>query len=960
MNSSSFVASQQISIILSSDCGFGLDQSPSALPGQYSVGISTGTITMSRSSGYSSRDDIHMEVFTTPEGRRWPGGRRPDSQSTTVERPHSSIMTPQHRHLNRGAAQYQFNPRCSNSSSSRRPSMSRTLSHRRHSVHARPVKRQVVINDLPSRNMGDALSTNEGSSHVPLLPPSGHNQSEDNHAAQIVSEMEKDTALMEDNPLSEQLRMETLRELPESLTMKRTIKRKLVKSVSLKSKHSPLSIWKQMKYRISISFSKFQVAVKNVLYTFELWYSGIKKIEGHFGSGVATYFRFLRWLFLLNSIVFLISFGFIVVPQLLHRFYEPVEGNQTQSVTVDIGFIELQEENNSTTRIVTPLPFTTENWKDAPGYKPRVRSKPYASNADFSFENIFTGEGFFTDTTLYYGYYTNETFSMVSGLQYNIPAAYFFTVLACYLFIFVTLSVSMARSYRKTFIETAGDLKNVFAHKVFCGWDFSTATNEAAVLKSKSIYNDLKELLEDLKKDEDELSCQSKFFLFLSRFLLNVFVTVLLGCTGLLMWFLLRGGIGTGSATALHHGATMVMPLIITVLMMVSPVLFSWLARHEDYSNPRTALFVTLTRTFLMEIVVIGVVVGFWLTYKNAECWETSLGQEIYRLVIIDFLLAVVGTSVAEFIRYRIYKSIWKKIGVPEFDIARNTLNLIYNQTLFFVGFYFSPLLAFIIILKMFITFYIKKLGVLQNCKPSGRPWRAAQTQTLFLVLSFIATLVVLILLGYIITQVEASSCGPFRTYTFPYELILDVFQLDEENDGFVQFIRFLIKPGVTAGILLAMCVGVYYLRATSNAHMSMVRLLREMLVLEAKDKEFLLSSISKVTEGQWIYNLKTDKTSEPDWMIKKQLHQRMDNYDSASSSGASGAGGEHNRQSSVSHSDLSDIEGLSQGDVSRSRGSHRDLYSPQHPSSTSDISLHPSEHSMSGFELPRVRGRRY
>jgi hypothetical protein len=50
----------------------------------------------------------------------------------------------------------------------------------------------------------------------------------------------------------------------------------------------------------------------------------------------------------------------------------------------------------------------------------------------------------------------------------------------------------MARSYRRTFIETAGDLRSTFAHKVFCAWDFSTATNEAAALRSKSVYNELK------------------------------------------------------------------------------------------------------------------------------------------------------------------------------------------------------------------------------------------------------------------------------------------------------------------------------------------------------------------------------------------------------------------------------------------------------------------------------------
>jgi hypothetical protein len=55
-------------------------------------------------------------------------------------------------------------------------------------------------------------------------------------------------------------------------------------------------------------------------------------------------------------------------------------------------------------------------------------------------------------------------------------------------------------------------------------------------------------------------------------------------------------------------------------------------------------------------------------------------------------------------------RRISKNIGVPEFDIARNTLNIIYNQTLFFVGFYFSPLLAFVITFKMFVTFYIRKV----------------------------------------------------------------------------------------------------------------------------------------------------------------------------------------------------------------------------------------------------------
>ena len=50
---------------------------------------------------------------------------------------------------------------------------------------------------------------------------------------------------------------------------------------------------------------------------------------------------------------------------------------------------------------------------------------------------------------------------------------------------------SMAGSYRRTFIETAGDVKDIFFNKVFCGWDFGIATSDAADLKSNSIYNEL-------------------------------------------------------------------------------------------------------------------------------------------------------------------------------------------------------------------------------------------------------------------------------------------------------------------------------------------------------------------------------------------------------------------------------------------------------------------------------------
>lgn len=56
----------------------------------------------------------------------------------------------------------------------------------------------------------------------------------------------------------------------------------------------------------------------------------------------------------------------------------------------------------------------------------------------------------------------------------------------------------------------------------------------------------------------------------------------------------------------------------------------------------------------------------------------------------------------------RLYRYVWSKIGIPEFDISRGSLGLVFNQTLLWVGLLFSPPLAGIVAIKMIITFYLK------------------------------------------------------------------------------------------------------------------------------------------------------------------------------------------------------------------------------------------------------------
>lgn len=85
------------------------------------------------------------------------------------------------------------------------------------------------------------------------------------------------------------------------------------------------------------------------------------------------------------------------------------------------------------------------------------------------------------------------------------------------------------------------------------------------------------------------------------------------------------------------------------------------------------------------------------------------------------------------------------------------------------------------------------------------------------------------------------------------------------------------------------MCVSVYYLRAKAHSQIAKVKLLKEMLYLEAKDKEFLLGNISRLSQGKSLaLNLheEEDHVSEPempldgfaddDWKFENNLARNL------------------------------------------------------------------------------------
>ncbi|XP_045535607.1 transmembrane channel-like protein 3 isoform X2 [Papilio machaon] len=626
----------------------------------------------------------------------------------------------------------------------------------------------------------------------------------DRQADIIVREMEQLQRLMEDNPVSEELRREALRDLPQGLTMKRTVRAKLSASVSLRSKHRPISFYKRLKYRISFALKKGRDRISELIFSIEPWHEAIRHLEGQFGSAVGSYFHFLRWLFALNLLLAILLLCFVVVPQVLH--------DQGNNRTGSMGFLD-----------------------------------------------FVSGKGGFEDSVLFYGHYHWGDVNSFGPLTYNMPFSYFFTMISLYLFFFAILCYRTAYSYRRNFIEIAGGLSNVFASKVFCGWDFGIVSQHAAALNASSIYNEFKELLSEQNKKHVTMSLWRRVW----QYMVNVVVTgaVLALVAGLQygLWLLLA------LKTEVQHWEIFV-SLIITFVVALCPLLFNLIVRVEYY-KARTALYVTLARTGLLDISTLTMLLVYW-TQSDTPCWESALGRETYRLVLLDALVSLFLLPLVEFARGFIFK-LNPNSGAPEFNIAYNSLTLVYNQAVLWLGAVWCPLLAVAVALKFLLLFYVKRECALRACQPARKVWRAAQTQTVLYMLVTLSLFVTLFSVGSLFLRGSSQTCGPFVTYTRVWGVVSEGVLRLPERPALRRVLSFLTRPGVIAFLFLSLCVATYFMRARARAQRSMVDILRRMLVLQAKDKDFLLAAIDKVSNGEWLYNPREEEQAADSHTLK-------------------------------------------------------------------------------------------
>nr|XP_012309028.1 transmembrane channel-like protein 6 isoform X3 [Aotus nancymaae] len=572
-----------------------------------------------------------------------------------------------------------------------------------------------------------------------------------------------------------------------------------------------------LRYACVLTLHSLGLALLSSLQALTPWRDALKRIGGQFGSSVLSYFLFLKTLLAFNALLLLLLLAFIVGPQA--AFPPALPG---------------------------PVPVCT-------GLE------------------LLTGAGCFTHTVMYYGHYSNATLNQpcggpleggrcsprAGGLPYNMPLAYLFTVGVGFFITCISLVYSMAHSFGESY--RVDSTSGIHAITVFCSWDCKVTQKRASRLQQDNIRTRLKELLAEWQLRQGPRSvCR------------RLRQAAALG----LVWLLCLGT-ALGCAVAVHvfsefmiqspetagqEAALLVLPLVVGLLNLGAPYLCRILAALEPHDSPVLEVYMAICRNLILKLAVLGTLCYHWLGRRvgvlQGQCWEDFVGQELYRFLVMDFVLTLLDTLFGELVWRIISEKKLKRRRKPEFDIARNVLELIYGQTLAWLGVLFSPLLPAVQIIKLLLVFYIKKTSLLANCQAPRRPWLASHMSTVFLtLLCFPAFLGAAVFLCYAVWQVKPSGiCGPFRTLDTMYEAGRVWVRHLEAAGPRVSWLpwvhRYLVENTFFVFLVSALLLAVIYLNIqVVRGQRKVICLLKEQISNEGEDKIFLINKLHSIYE---------------------------------------------------------------------------------------------------------------
>lgn len=464
---------------------------------------------------------------------------------------------------------------------------------------------------------------------------------------------------------------------------------------------------------------------------------------------------------------------------------------------------------------------------------------------------LLTGAGWLEWTPFFYGTYA------------NVSIGYLLSNLLFFLIVFILLLKNVTNTIRHKIMERENG-NYLYCNMIFSGWDYCLQDDMNAQLRQKAIYTQLKQLLDlELSHSRSSRNKESKLRIMPVRLVMNIIVLALLVTSGYAVTLVIH--LPHISSYPWHILLTeYTVPLTITLLNRTIGFVFEKITRLEKY-NYFNVLRVTGLRCLILRLSNLAVFLYSLYTRVNCQrksnecasaacntplCWESYIGQQIYKLIISDVLLQIVLTFLLHFPRSFVHKHLHCAGLRQEFLLFQHYLDLVYLQLLGFLGIFYAPFMPLLLCLLLFTLFYVKKFACVYNCTGPLRVYYSSTCSTHFMSILFLCFVLSLIPLTYSVIYIMPSrSCGPFKGLFSVAHLVQDTYsQLPHWLTNAIAQV-FTSSYFLLTSILLLLVLYYYYQVCATNREM--VQILKKQLILEGQDKQFLLDRLSAFIKQQ-------------------------------------------------------------------------------------------------------------
>lgn len=589
------------------------------------------------------------------------------------------------------------------------------------------------------------------------------------------------------------------------------------------------SCWQRWRRREQVARQHLREAAQRLAHGFGLWEEALYEIGGLFGTGIQSYFTFLRFLLLLNLLTLLMTGSFVLLP--LVWLHHPEPG---PALKLSLQCPGSHQPQSGIPRFHNPL------W------------------------NILTGRAF-NNTYLFYGAYRAGP-EHSSG--YSIRLAYLLSPMACLLLCFCGTLQRMVEGLPRQPLLGQG-YRAPLSAKVFSSWDFCIRVWEAATIKKHEISNELKVELEEGRRLElaQQQTRAQKACRLLTYLRTNVLIGLLVaGAISAIFWATKYSQ--DNKEESLFLVLQYLPPGVIALVNFLGPQLFTVLIQLENYP-PSTEVNLTLIWCVVLKLASLGMFsfslgqtvlcVGRNKTSCEAygynaceyQCWENSVGEELYKLIIFNFLLTVAFAFLVSLPRRllveRFSGRFWTWLDREEFLVPKNVLDIVAAQTVTWMGLFYCPLLPLLNSAFLFLTFYIKKYTLLRNSKASPRLFRASSSTFFFQLVLLLGLLLAAVPLAYVITSTRSSwDCGLFANYSAPWQVVPELVTLQLPLAG-QRTLHYLSSHAFSFPLLILLSLVLTVCVSQSRANARAIQGLRKQLVWLVQEKWHLVDDLSRL-----------------------------------------------------------------------------------------------------------------